>query len=110
MENSDWIDNPPEDIESIVALLERHGQYIDEDSPKGTTLRLLLRQARQEYDKATDNLKRNEPQAFWKPSLRTSPATKQLDFWLQFPDLLRGEPNRQNNCVRIQRNPLDFPE
>lgn len=66
--NQDWVENPPEDLESQVFLLETCGEHILEKTPRGETLRFLLDEAKRHYKEALDSLKQNEPQAFFKPS------------------------------------------
>lgn len=85
MTNSDWITDPPEDIESIVGLLDTFGDAIDEDTPKGETLRFLLKQARAEYERASQNLRANEPQAFVKPSYEQALLLNCWIFGFNFP-------------------------
>ena len=64
----DWIENPPEDIETIVGLLEIYADNVNEKSERGETLRKLLKQAKKHYAKTVDEVRENDPQAFFKPS------------------------------------------
>lgn len=64
----DWVENPPDDIETIVGLLDIFADHINEKTPRGDTLRSLLKQAKKHYSKTIIAVQENDPQAFFKPS------------------------------------------
>lgn len=64
----DWIENPPDDLETIVGILDIHADDINEKSLKGETLRKLLKTARKHHEKTVAAVKDNDPQAYFRPS------------------------------------------
>lgn len=81
----DWIENPPEDIESQVLILEAHGDEINDRSPAGETLRFLFKQTQRIYQDAVATLQQQEPQAFWKPSFEQALLLNAWFFGYNFP-------------------------
>lgn len=63
-----WVENPPEDIESQVFILDKFADHINEKSPMGEALRYLFSETKKTYNEALEATRRNEPQAFFKPS------------------------------------------
>lgn len=64
----DWVENPPDDLESVVQLLHIFYEKINEPTPEGNTLRKLFKQGKKFYDSTLQQVKDNDPQAFFKPS------------------------------------------
>lgn len=81
----DWIENPPDDIETQVFLLETHAKDIPKKGPKGETLRFLLNEVKRVYTQALDSVKQNEPQAFFKPSYEQALLLNSWVFGFNFP-------------------------
>jgi len=81
----DWVENPPDDLETQVYLLETFAQHITENNSKGETLRFLLREAKRIYNNAVDSTKQNEPQAFFKPSYEQSLLLNSWVWGYNFP-------------------------
>lgn len=83
--NEDWVDNPPDDIESQVFLLEAHAANLKDKTKKGETLRYLFDQAKRIYREAVDSIKQNEPQAFFKPSYEQALLLNAWFYGFNFP-------------------------
>jgi hypothetical protein len=81
----DWIENPPEDIEGMVFLLDREGEFINEKSPKGDTLRYIFNETKRIYQEALDAVKAAEPQAFFKPSYEQALLLNAWVYGFNFP-------------------------
>lgn len=60
----DWIENPPDDLETIVQLLHTHEDRISEKSAAGDTLRSLFKQAKKYYDSTLQSVREADPHAF----------------------------------------------
>lgn len=83
--NPDWVENPPEDLESQVFLLDQFAEQINEKSKEGDTLRFLFKETQRIYQEALATLQFNEPQAFWKPSFEQALLLNAWVFGYNFP-------------------------
>lgn len=80
-----WVDNPPEDLESQVFLLETRAQALKDITREGETLRYMLNEAKRVYNQALDSVRQNEPQAFFKPSYEQSLLLNSWVWGFNFP-------------------------
>lgn len=64
----DWVENPPDDLPTITALLSIYEDRISEKSAEGDTLRRLFKQAKKFYADALQQVHDNDPHAFFKVS------------------------------------------
>lgn len=80
-----WVDEPPDDIESQVIILEANAEFITEKSKRGETLRFLFNETKRVYKEALDSVKQNEPQAFFKPSYEQALLLNAWVYGFNFP-------------------------
>lgn len=81
----DWIENPPEDIQSQAFLLETRAEHIQDKTPEGEVLRFIFEQCKRTYKEAADQVKRQEPQAYFKPSYEQALLLNAWVFGFNFP-------------------------
>lgn len=60
----DWVENPPDDLETITQLLKINEDCISERSAKGNTLRKLFQQAKKFYNQTLQSVQEADPHAF----------------------------------------------
>jgi len=82
---TDWVENPPEDIETQAILLERYSDSLQEKSPRGDTLRYLFKAAKRFYSESVETLRYNEPQAFFIPSYEQALLLNAWVWGINFP-------------------------
>ena len=80
-----WVNNPPDDLETIAGLLDLYEDEINNKTERGDTLRSLLRQAQLEYNKAQTKLKEQHPLAFFLPSYEQALLLNCWTFGVNFP-------------------------
>lgn len=81
----DWIENPPDDVETQVFLLETYANCLKDKTEKGETLRFLFNEVKRIHAQALDSVKQNEPQAFFKPSYEQALLLNSWVFGFNFP-------------------------
>jgi hypothetical protein len=81
----DWVENPPEDIETQALILDRYTDQIKAKTPTGDTLRYILDRARRAHAHATEVIHENEPQAFWQPSYEQALLLNAWIWGINFP-------------------------
>lgn len=81
----DWVENPPQDLEGAVLLLEHFETRITEKSKAGDTLRELLKLAKSSYNRATEELKEQHPLAYFKPSYEQALMLNAWVWGINFP-------------------------
>lgn len=81
----DWVDNPPDDLETVALILGTFEEEIADDTPRGRTLRALLDLARKAYDSATATLKELHPLAYFLPSYEQSLLLNCWVWGINFP-------------------------
>jgi hypothetical protein len=81
----DWIDNPPEDIESMVFILDQFGHRINKKGREGDTLRYIFKLCQRSYQDALASLHHQEPQAFFLPSYEQALLLNSWCYGFNFP-------------------------
>ncbi len=67
-----WWENPPNDLETILHMLQVRAMHLKDDTEEGTVLRDLLNQVEQKFLDTQAEVKRMHPLAFFKPSFEQS--------------------------------------
>lgn len=81
----DWVENPPDDIETRILLLDQNAEFIQESSPRGETLRFLFNECKVYHQDALTAVQYNEPQAFFKPSYEQALLLNAWFWGINFP-------------------------
>lgn len=76
---SAWWHNPPTDLESATMMLERRAFMLKSDSEEGHALRKLLQFVERAYEEMHEQIKKEHPLAFFKPSYE---QTLLLNAWI----------------------------
>lgn len=82
---SDWVENPPADIETQVFLLDQFAANINDKTPEGETLRYFFNETKKSYRDVLQKVKDQEPQAFFKPSYEQAILLNSWVFGYNFP-------------------------
>lgn len=81
----EWWIHPPTDLESQLYVLQTKAAHLRDETAEGEVLRMLLQQVEAVYDNTIDQVKRQYPLAYYKPSYEQSLLLNCWIWGIDFP-------------------------